>query len=70
MITYKNNIFHIQGDGFSSLMRINKYGQLELLHQLYFPLLLFHSCPTSPLGKNTFSVLHVSWKKSGKKTSC
>ena len=32
MITYQNNIFHIQGDGFSSLMRINKYGQLEQLH--------------------------------------
>mgnify|MGYP003298617307 FL=1 len=32
MITYKNNIFHIQGEGFSSLMRINKYGQLEQLH--------------------------------------
>ena len=32
MITYKNNIFQLQGDGFSSLMRINKYGQLEQLH--------------------------------------
>ena len=32
MITYKNNIFHISGEGFSSLMRVNKYGQLEQLH--------------------------------------
>ena len=33
MITYKNNIFHIQGDGFSSLIRLNKYSQLE---QIYY----------------------------------
>ena len=32
MITYKNQIFHIMGEGFSSLMRINKYGHLEQLH--------------------------------------
>ena len=32
MITYKNNMFHILGEGFSSLMRVNKYGQLEQLH--------------------------------------
>ena len=43
---------------------------INALSSAVFPLLLFHSCPTSPLGKNTFSVLHVSWKKSGKKTSC
>ena len=33
MITFKNNIFHIAGEGFSSLLRISKYGQIE---QLYY----------------------------------
>ena len=33
MITYENGVFALQGDGFTSLMRVNQWGLLE---QLYF----------------------------------
>lgn len=32
MIEYDNGIFGLHGDGFSCLLRVNKYGLLELLH--------------------------------------
>ena len=32
MIELKNGVFGLHGEGFSCLLRINKYGLLELLH--------------------------------------
>ena len=32
MIEFKNGVFGLHGEGFSCLLRINKYGLLELLH--------------------------------------
>lgn len=52
-------------DAFKTVLSLSSRLQKCSLIQLYFPLLLFHSYPTSPLGKNTFSVLPCKrWKKS------
>ena len=64
---------HCRTESFMMLLRLCCHWALLLISTLSsavfspsFISLLSHF----PLGKNTFSVLHASWKKSGKKTSC
>lgn len=63
---------HRRTESFMMLLRLCCHWALLLINALSSALLspsFISFLSHSPLGKNTFSVLHTSWKKSGKKTS-